>query len=210
MGKYIVIAGNIGAGKSTLVQKLCESIHWQPYYEPVSENPYLKDFYRNMSQWAFHSQLFFLSDRMAMHKELQDFKGNVVQDRSIYEDAEIFAKNLYISGHMTERDFKTYWRVYTIAIELLNPPDLIVYLKGSVSGLKERISLRSRDFESAIPDDYLYNLNKLYDQWIGKYKSSEILSLNIEENDIIHKPDDLENIVTLIKEKLQAGQQELF
>ena len=104
MSKYIVIAGNIGAGKSTLVKKLTESINWEPYYEPVSENPYLKDFYKDMHKWAFHSQLFFLSDRMSMHKELQEFRGNVVQDRSIYEDAEIFARNLYINGFMNERD----------------------------------------------------------------------------------------------------------
>jgi len=210
MSKYVVIAGNIGAGKSTLVEKLCESINWQPYYEPVSENPYLKDFYKDMSKWAFHSQLFFLSDRMSMHKELQEFRGNVVQDRSIYEDAEIFARNLYINGNMNERDFQTYWKMYSIAIDLLNPPDLIVYLKASVPALKERIALRNRDFESSISDDYLHNLNILYDQWISKYSESEVLTLNIENTDILNRPEDLEKIVVEIKEKLRAGQQELF
>jgi len=210
MSKYIVIAGNIGAGKSTLVEKLCESINWQPYYEPVSENPYLKDFYRDMDNWAFHSQLFFLSDRMSMHKELQDFKGNVVQDRSIYEDAEIFARNLYIKGNIRERDFKTYWKMYSIAIDLLNPPDLIVYLKASVPALKERIKIRNRDFEASISDDYLHNLNILYEKWIQKYDQSEVLTLNIEDNDILNRPDDLDKIVFMIKEKLRAGQGELF
>lgn len=210
MSKYIVIAGNIGAGKSTLVEKLCESINWQPYYEPVSENPYLKDFYKNMDLWAFHSQLFFLSDRMAMHKELQDFSGNVVQDRSIYEDAEIFARNLYINGHMNERDFQTYWKMYSIAIDLLNPPDLIVYLKASVPALKERIRIRNRDFETSISDDYLHNLNILYEQWIRKYNDGVLLTLDIEEHDILNRPEDLEKIVFQIKEKLRAGQRELF
>ena len=210
MSKYIVIAGNIGAGKSTLVEKLCESINWQPYYEPVSENPYLKDFYKNMSAWAFQSQLFFLSDRMSMHKELQEFKGNVVQDRSIYEDAEIFARNLYINGNMRERDFQTYWKMYSIAIDLLNTPDLIVYLKASVPALKERIKLRNREFELSISDDYLHNLNILYDKWISKYNESEVLTLNIEDNDILNRPEDLERIILKIKDRLRDGQGELF
>lgn len=210
MSKYIVIAGNIGAGKSTLVEKLCESINWQPYYEPVSENPYLKDFYSDMSRWAFHSQLFFLSDRMSMHKELQEFRGNVVQDRSIYEDAEIFARNLYVNGNMSERDFQTYWKMYSIAIDLLNPPDLIVYLKASVPALKERIKRRNRDFENSIEDEYLHSLNVLYEKWIGKYSGSEILILDIENLDIINRPEDLDKIVVLIKDKLRAGQGELF
>lgn len=210
MSKYIVIAGNIGAGKSTLVEKLCESINWQPYYEPVSENPYLKDFYSDMDRWAFHSQLFFLSDRMSMHKELQEFRGNVVQDRSIYEDAEIFARNLYINGKMRERDFQTYWRMYSIAIDLLNPPDLIVYMKGSVPALKERIILRNRDFETSISEDYLHNLNILYEKWISRYNDSQLLTLNIEKTDILNRPEDLEKIIVLIKEKLSEGQGELF
>ncbi|MBB6478586.1 deoxynucleoside kinase [Spirochaeta isovalerica] len=210
MSKYIVIAGNIGAGKSTLVEKLTESINWQPYYEPVSENPYLKDFYKDMHKWAFHSQLFFLSDRMSMHKELQDFKGNVVQDRSIYEDAEIFARNLYINGYMNERDFQTYWKMYSIAINLLNPPDLIVYLKASVPALQTRIAIRNRDFESSISEDYLHNLNILYEKWISKYRESEVLTLDIEEHDILNRPEDLDRIVMRIKEKLRAGQGELF
>ena len=210
MSKFIVIAGNIGAGKSTLVEKLCDSINWQPYYEPVSGNPYLKDFYKDMSKWAFHSQLFFLSDRMSMHKELQEFRGNVVQDRSIYEDAEIFARNLYINGNMKERDFQTYWKMYSIAIDLLNPPDLIVYLKASVPALKERIKIRNRDFENSISDDYLHNLNILYDQWISKYSKKKLLTLNIDETDILNRPEDLDKIVLQIKDKLRAGQQELF
>jgi deoxyadenosine/deoxycytidine kinase len=210
MSKYIVIAGNIGAGKSTLVEKLCETVNWQPYYEPVSENPYLKDFYKNMHQWAFHSQLFFLSDRMSMHKELQEFKGHVVQDRSIYEDAEIFARNLYVTGHMNERDFQTYWKMYSIAIDLLTPPDLIVYLKASVPALKEHIKIRNRDFETSISDDYLHNLNILYEKWISKYKESEVLILNIEEYDILNRSEDLEQIVFRIQEKLRDGQGELF
>jgi len=210
MSKYIVIAGNIGAGKSTLVKKLTESINWEPYYEPVSENPYLKDFYKDMHKWAFHSQLFFLSDRMSMHKELQEFRGNVVQDRSIYEDAEIFARNRYINGFMNERDFQTYWKMYSIAINLLNTPNLIVYLKADIPALKKRISIRNRDFEASISDDYLHNLNILYEKWIGQYDESEVLTLDINDYDILNKPEDLDGIVLRIKEKLREGQRELF
>uniref|UniRef100_UPI0026274E96 deoxynucleoside kinase n=1 Tax=Oceanispirochaeta sp. TaxID=2035350 RepID=UPI0026274E96 len=195
---------------STLVQELCQNLSWTPYFEPVSENPYLEDFYKDMKQWAYHSQLFFLSDRMAMHKELQEQQGNVVQDRSIYEDAEIFARNLYRQELITKRDFDTYWKMYTIAVSLLKPPDLLVYLKASVPALVERISLRGRDFESVIPRSYLEQLNQLYDDWTESYSDSSKLILNINEFDILRSRDDLTGIIQDIKEKLLNGQGELF
>ena len=210
MEKYIVIAGNIGAGKSTLVKHLCETLGWQPYYEPVTENPYLEDFYKDMKKWAFHSQLFFLADRITMHKELQDFQGSVVQDRSVYEDAEIFARNLSLQGEINRRDFQTYWKIYQNAVSLLTPPDLVVYLRATVPSLKERIGLRKREFEAEIPDIYLEHLNSLYDDWIRSYSMSEVLILNIEEYDILKNPDDLNSIAVQIKDKLRGGQGELF
>jgi len=210
MKKYIVIAGNIGAGKSTLVEKLCLTMNWKPYYEPVTANPYLKDFYKDMEKWAYHSQLFFLSDRMAMHKELQDQKENIVQDRSIYEDAEIFARNLRNQGLINSRDFETYWKIYHIAASLLQPPDLLVYLKASVPALERRIAMRNRDFETNIPRSYLEQLNTLYDRWIENYSSSEKMVLNIDDYDVLGNHEDLNRISENIEEILRGGQGELF
>ncbi|MDC7239540.1 MAG: deoxynucleoside kinase [Spirochaetales bacterium] len=210
MKKYIIIAGNIGAGKSTLVKHLCEALTWKPYYEPVSENPYLEDFYKDMGRWAYQSQLYFLSDRMTMHRELQDQGGCVVQDRSIYEDAQIFARNLYLQGQISSRDFDTYWRIYEAAVSLLQPPDLLVYLKASVPALEKRIALRNRDFESSIPRSYLKQLNSLYEDWTMNYDTSAKLILNIDDYDILKNSSDLQNIVSLIQERLRGGQGELF
>lgn len=210
MKKYIIIAGNIGAGKSTLVKHLCTALSWTAYYEPVSENPYLEDFYADMKKWAYHSQLFFLSDRMAMHKDLQEHGGSVVQDRSIYEDAQIFAKNLYLQGHIKKRDFETYWKMYNVAASLLQPPDLLVYLKASIPSLEARIKLRNRDFESSIPRNYLEQLNGLYEEWTENYNDSAKLVLNIDDYDILNHKEDLEYIISLVEESLRAGQGELF
>lgn len=210
MKKYIIIAGNIGAGKSTLVKHLCKALSWTPYYEPVSENPYLEDFYTDMKQWAYHSQLFFLSDRMTMHKELQEHGGSVVQDRSIYEDAQIFAKNLYLQGHIKKRDFETYWKMYKVAVSLLQPPDLLVYLKASIPSLESRIALRNRDFEASIPREYLKQLNRLYEEWTCDYKDSAKLILDIDDYDILHHKEDLDYIISLVEESLRGGQGELF
>jgi deoxyadenosine/deoxycytidine kinase len=208
--KYIIIAGNIGAGKSTLVKHLCKALSWTPYYEPVSENPYLEDFYADMKKWAYHSQLFFLSDRMAMHKELQEHGGSVVQDRSIYEDAQIFAKNLYLQGHIKKRDFETYWKMYKVAASLLQPPDLLVYLKASIPSLESRIALRNRNFEASIPREYLEQLNGLYEEWTFDYKDSAKLILDIDDYDILNHKEDLDYIISLVEESLRGGQGELF
>ncbi len=210
MKKYIIIAGNIGAGKSTLVEHLCGALSWKPYYEPVTENPYLEDFYKDMKKWAYQSQLYFLSDRMTMHRELQNQGGSVVQDRSIYEDAQIFARNLFLQGHISKRDFETYWRIYEAAVSLLKPPDLLVYLKASVPALERRIALRNRDFENAIPRPYLEQLNDLYEEWTGSYSSSASLTLDIDDYDILKNTSDLDHIISMIKERLRAGQGELF
>ncbi len=210
MKQYIVIAGNIGAGKSTLVDRLCQRLGWKPYFEPVSENPYLEDFYHDMKRWAFHSQLYFLSDRMQTHKALQDFSGPVVQDRSVYEDAEIFARNLYNQGAFSERDFTAYMKIYHLLVSFLTPPDLVVYLKSSLDTLRHRIDLRGRSYESNISDEYLAGLNILYDDWIARYDLSPVLTIDTGAVDIVERPEDLEYVVDLIHEAKKGKQDELF
>jgi len=210
MKQYIVLAGNIGAGKSTLVKRISETLGWRPYYEPVSENPYLEDFYRDMHAWAFHSQLYFLTDRLKTHKELQEYNGSVVQDRSVYEDAEVFARNLHLRGALSSRDFDTYLGVYRVFLSFLDPPDLVVYLRASLDTLKRRIAQRSRGFEGAIPDEYLLGLNRLYDSWIENWSSSEVLTIDADEVDIVARPEDLSQVADMIRERLKGKQQVLF
>jgi deoxyadenosine/deoxycytidine kinase len=210
MKNYIVLAGNIGAGKSTLVDRISNHLGWKPYYEPVSENPYLEDFYKDMKKWAFHSQLYFLTDRLKTHKNLQDYNGSVVQDRSVYEDAEIFAKNLYLQGSISSRDFDTYQGFYKLFLSFLEPPDLVVFLKATVGTLKSRIAMRGRGFESAIPDSYLANLNQLYDVWIENFTLSPVLEIDAGEIDLVSRPEDLELVVSMIQEKIKGKQQVLF
>src|SRR3990170_6518667 len=169
MKHFVAVAGNIGVGKSTLVDKLCARLGWQPYYEPVSENPYLADFYENMKAWAFHSQVFFLTHRLRMHLSLLEDPKSVVQDRSVYEDAEVFAANLFHQGEISERDYSTYRKLYKLLCDMLRPPDLVIYLRASVPTLQRRIAARGRDFENTIDPGYLQKLNKLYEQWIANF-----------------------------------------
>ena len=210
MKKYIVVAGNIGAGKSTLVDKLSARLNWKPYYEPVGENPYLTDFYADMERWAFHSQLYFLSDRLSMQKSLLDFPGSVVQDRSVYEDAEIFARNLFLQGHMPRRDFDTYWKLYRLLVDLLDPPNLIIYLKAGINTLQERIARRGRNFEADIPREYLENLNSLYADWIGSWTICPVLTLDMDELNFQDREEDFAMVSRKVDEALKGLQGELF
>lgn len=210
MKKYLVLAGNIGAGKSTLVGLLAERLGFRPYYEPVGENPYLADFYADMKRWAFHSQLFFLTHRVQSHRALMHDPWSVVQDRSIYEDAEVFARNLYEQGNMSRRDWESYLELYRTLIELLPPPDLVVYLKASVPTLKKRIAKRGRDFEAAIPDDYLAGLNCLYEDWIGSFELAPVLVVPGDRLDFVADSRDLGAIVATIGERLRDRQGALF
>src|SRR4030067_828901 len=150
MKKFVAVAGNIGVGKSTLVAMLSQRLSWQPFYEPVAENPYLADFYRDMRAWAFHSQIFFLTHRLRTHRQLIDHPTSAIQDRSVYEDAEIFAKNLYRQGLITDRDYGTYRELYQVLCDFLPPPDLVVYLRASEPTLLNRITQRARDCEGQI------------------------------------------------------------
>lgn len=173
--KFIAVAGNIGVGKTSLVEFLCTEYGFEPFVEPNVSNPYLDDFYKDFKGFAFHSQIYFLTHKFRLHKELERCNTTVVQDRTIYEDAEIFARNLFQSRYMSKRDFGTYMELYEVMRRELAPPDLMIYLQCPVATIKKRIVLRGRANEQAIPDRYLRQLNKLYERWIGTYNLSPIL-----------------------------------
>ncbi|MBL8968394.1 MAG: deoxynucleoside kinase [Spirochaetaceae bacterium] len=210
MKKYLVLAGNIGAGKSTLVGLLAERLGFRPYYEPVAENPYLQDFYADMERWAFHSQLFFLGHRIKSHRALMDDPWSVVQDRSVYEDAEVFARNLHERGSMNSRDWETYRSLYRTLTGLLPAPDLVVYIRASVPTLKSRIARRGRDFEAAIPDEYLAGLNRLYEEWLECFDLAPVLVVPGDRLDFVAESRDLAAIVASVEERLRDRQGNLF
>ncbi|HOZ72849.1 MAG TPA: deoxynucleoside kinase [Spirochaetales bacterium] len=210
MKKYLVLAGNIGAGKSTLVGLLAERLGYRPYFEPVAENPYLEDFYADMERWAFHSQAFFLTHRVRSHRALMDDAYSVVQDRSMYEDAEVFARNLYERGSMSARDWKSYSELYRTLTSLLPPPDLVVYLRASVPTLKRRIAKRGRDFEASISDEYLAGLNRLYEEWIDGFDLAPVLVVPGDRLDFVAESKDLDSIVRTIEGRLRDKQGSLF
>ncbi len=210
MKKFVAVAGNIGVGKSTLVSMLCQRLDWQPFYEPVSENPYLADFYANMSAWAFQSQVFFLTRRLRSHYELAQNAGSVVQDRSVYEDAEIFAQNLFLQGYMQDRDYQTYRELYETSVQLLPPPDLMIYLRASVPTLLDRISHRGRDYERTIAPEYLQSLNDLYETWISNFVLCPVLTIPADDLDYVAHSGHLNLIVSKIEEKLTGNEEVVF
>ena len=204
MKKFIAVAGNIGVGKSTLVTLLCEQLRWQPFYEPVAENPYLPDFYSDMRAWAFHSQIYFLTHRLRIHRQLLDYPASAVQDRSVYEDAEIFAHNLYRQGHIHERDYHTYCELYQVLTDFLPPPDLVVYLRASVPTLLRRIAQRGRDYERRITPDYLSQLNELYELWLSNFNLCPVLTVPADDLDYVSNAGHLDLIVSKVQEKLMG------
>lgn len=210
MKKYVIVAGNIGAGKSTLVGILARELGFKPYYEPVEENPYLELFYQDMKRWAFHSQLFFLSHRTRSHNALHHDPRPVVQDRSIYEDAMVFAQNLARSGTMSQEDWELYTDLYQTVVELLPNPDLVVYIRASVATLQERISARGRSFENQIDPAYLDGLNELYEEWIDEFDLAPILAIEGDDLDFVRRPPELEPVLAEIRRHLQGPQELLF
>lgn len=210
MKKFVAIAGNIGVGKSTLVKMLCSEMDWDPFYEPVAENPYLSDFYHNMSAWAFHSQVFFLTHRLRSHFNLAQHPNSVVQDRSVYEDAEIFARNLYRQGNIADRDYQTYRELYETAVQFLPPPDLVIYLRASVETLSNRINSRGRDYERKILPNYLQNLNNLYESWIENFTLCPVLAVPADDLDYVAHPGHLRLIISKVNDKLTGKDEVVF
>lgn len=210
MKKYVAVAGNIGVGKSTLVALLCQRLGWEPFYEPVTENPYLEDFYRDMRTWAFHSQVFFLTRRLRAHRQLMEHPTSVVQDRSVYEDAEIFALNLYRQGHIGERDYKSYYELYTVLTEFLAPPDLVVYLRADVPTLVKRIQNRSRAYERQIAPEYLAQLNVLYEEWIARFSLCPVLTVPAGDLDYVSNPSHMDLVVSKVLDKLMGKEEVVF
>jgi len=208
--KFVAVAGNIGVGKSTLVGMLCKRLKWQPFYEPQAQNPYLADFYQDMRAWSFHSQIFFLTHRLKMHLRLIDHPTSVIQDRTVYEDAEIFAQNLYQQGAMSKRDFQTYNELYQVMKDFLPPPDLVVYLRASESTLHQRIVKRGRSFEREISPAYLKQLNVLYESWVEAFNLCPVLTVPADDLDFVANPGHLDLIAHKIEEKLTGKEEVVF
>ncbi len=183
--KFIAIAGNIGVGKTSLVTYLSTQYGLRPVYEPFADNPYLDDFYKDMRSYSFHSQMWFLSHKYRLHRELEVMPGTLVQDRTIYEDAEIFATSLHRQGHMSDRDFATYQELYGAMRKSLAPPDILIWLRCSVKAIRRRIKQRGRPSEQAIPLSYLKGLNGLYEEWMERYDLSPVIVWDSEKADYL-------------------------
>lgn len=200
--KSIAIAGNMGAGKSTLVEFLSQTYDAQPFYEPNEANPYLPDFYRDMRRWSFHSQLYFLSNKFRLHQELDRAPGVVVLDRTIYEDAEVFATALLEMRKFDRRDWHTYWDFYQTILRAIRPPDLMIFLRCSTRTLRKRIRLRGRKMEQDIPLAYIRRLQRLYESWVSRYDQSELLILETDNldyiQDMVHRLDVMQRIEALV------------
>ena len=210
MEKFVAVAGNIGVGKTTLVQRLCDNLDWTPFFEPEGDNPYLPDFYKDMQTWAFHSQVFFLTRRLRAHKNLCAHPGSVIQDRSVYEDAKIFAHNLYQQKQMGDRDYQTYQELYQALVEFLPPPDLVLYIKASVNTLQGRIKQRGRDYEEEIDPAYLEQLNILYDRWIENFDLCPVLTIPGDNLDFVANNGHLDLIIKKVQEKLTGKEVVVF
>ncbi len=191
---FIAVAGNIGTGKTTLTKMLGDHFNWQSHFESVSDNPYLADFYTDMKRWSFPLQIYFMTHRVKAHLGITEGTSSAIQDRTIYEDANIFARNLFEQGQMEDRDFQNYIEVYKILCSKLQPPDLMIYLRKSLPRLQEQIKKRGRDYEQDMPKDYLGNLNRYYDEWISNYKEGRVLVIESDELDFVTRPQDFELI----------------
>lgn len=200
--KHIAVAGNIGAGKTTLTEMLSKHYRWIPQFEDVDHNPYLNDFYDDMPRWSFNLQIYFLNSRLRQILEIQHGTETVIQDRTIYEDANIFAPNLHDMGLMSKRDFENYYRFFETLKTMVQPPDLMIYLKASVPTLVGNIQKRGREYEENIRLDYLKKLNEYYTRFIAEYKEGAILIIDVDTNKFAEKPEDLGEIIAKIDGQL--------
>ncbi|MET2986290.1 deoxynucleoside kinase [Aureibaculum conchae] len=201
---HVAIAGNIGAGKTTLTKLLAKHYKWTPHFESVEENPYLDDFYSEMERWSFNLQIYFLNSRFSQILEIHESGKNIIQDRTIYEDAHIFAPNLHAMGLMTNRDFTNYSTLFQLMEKLVSPPDLLIYLRASIQTLVGQIHNRGREYENSISIDYLSRLNERYEAWISTYTKGKLLIVDIDNLNIVDKPEDLGVIVDKIDAQLHG------
>ena len=201
---HIAIVGNIGAGKTTLTELLAKNYGWEAMYEAVDNNPYLEDFYSDMKRWSFNLQIYFLNSRFQQIKEIQKGDKSIIQDRTIYEDAHIFAPNLHAMGLMTNRDFENYKSLFELMESLVKAPDLLIYLRSSIPNLVGQIHKRGRDYENTISIDYLSRLNERYEAWVTTYDKGKILIIDVDNIDFLNNPEDLGNIINRIDAEING------
>ncbi len=195
---HLAVAGNIGSGKTTLTSLLAKHYNWEPHYESLEDNPYISDFYEEMQRWSFNLQVYFLNSRFNSIQRIQETGQNVIQDRTIYEDAYIFAPNLHAMGLMSTRDFDTYQSLFTSVKSMVKAPDLLIYLRASIPALVSRIQKRGRDYEDSIRLDYLKRLNERYEAWISTYKEGKLLIIEVDEIDFETNPEHLGDIISKV------------
>jgi len=201
---HVAIAGNIGAGKTTLTKLLAKHYKWDPHFESVEENPYLDDFYSEMERWSFNLQVYFLNSRFRQILEIRETGKNLIQDRTIYEDARIFAPNLHAMGLMTNRDFKNYESLFELMERLVTPPDLLIYLRASIPTLVGQIHKRGRDYENSISIDYLSRLNERYEAWITKYTKGKLLIIDVDNLNFVDNREDLGTVINKIDAQING------
>ena len=208
--RMIVMAGNIGAGKTSLTERIGERLGWKTAYESVADNPYLPDFYKDMKAWGFHLQIYFLGHRAEQHIHLAKMPESAIVDRSIYEDAHIFARALHHMGNMNDRDYESFLRVYDLVVKNLPRPDLLIHLEAPVPVLMERIRRRARNIETGISEDYLNLLARFYEEWVEAFDLCPVLTIRSDDLDFVHKDKHLDIVVKRIKEKLSGREEMVF
>lgn len=207
---HIAIAGNIGAGKTSLTELLAKHYHWEAHFEDVIDNPYLDDFYNHMERWSFNLQIYFLKSRFEQLLSFRESKKTIIQDRTIYEDAHIFAPNLNAMGLMNQRDFKNYQGIFSLMESLIEGPELLIYLRSSIPNLVSKIHKRGREYENSISIDYLSRLNERYEAWISTYDEKKLIIIDVDSLDFVDNKEDLTKVIQIIDEKLKQRHKMLF